>query len=310
MSIYIYKNNQQAGPFEESKVLEWLANGQLSPDDMAVKQGDKDWKPLKVLFPNVQNKQPIVASPNFSNVNASALGAGNLQPKKGGDSKIFLFLLLGLGGLILVGAIGIVGFLFLRKSDSTVETTKFSDKNVNSNSSNSNTNSTAQNIQALKDKAKELSKLTPPLKLVSKPVLKGKIVIVEQTNTESEYSSVEIKGIHSYDEKFDDYELEKNGLTSDKLATKPDEIDTLVQILCSKGKRIGTYNTKLGSLPAYSKVCKVSIIDYRESKIIAQKSFVNRKLEPSITVSETTTEYVLLHPYEEIQKYIKGLPKQ
>jgi len=50
MSIYIYKNNQQAGPFEQNNVLEWLKNGQLSLEDMAFWQGATKWQPLKKLF--------------------------------------------------------------------------------------------------------------------------------------------------------------------------------------------------------------------------------------------------------------------
>lgn len=52
MSIYISKNNQQHGPFEESKVLEMLGNGQLSPEDFAIRQGGSQWQKLGDLFPN------------------------------------------------------------------------------------------------------------------------------------------------------------------------------------------------------------------------------------------------------------------
>lgn len=311
MQIYIYKNNQQTGPFEESKVLGWLAGGQLSPNDMAIKQGDNQWKPLKDLFPQVTNQPPIPPQ-NIGNLNPPVAKVGNLEPKSGSGAKIFLFLLLGFGFLILVAAVGIGGFLYFNQSNRTVVSTDNSIKTLNSNSSNTNSNSSSSepDFKALKDKAKELAKLSPPLKLESKPVLKGKIAIVEQTDTANEYSTPTIKGIHSYDEKYDDYELEQYGLTKEKLAAKSEEIDTLVQTLCVKGNQIGRYNTRLGSIPAFSKVCKVSIIDYRGSKVVAQKSFVNRKLEPTIKISETTTEYVLLYPYAEIQKYVKGLSKE
>ena len=43
MSIYISKNNQQTGPFDESRVLEMLASGQLSPNDFAIRQGATQW---------------------------------------------------------------------------------------------------------------------------------------------------------------------------------------------------------------------------------------------------------------------------
>lgn len=53
MSIYVHKNNQQLGPFEESKVLEMLNAGELSAQDMAIRQGDKEWRKLGDYYPNV-----------------------------------------------------------------------------------------------------------------------------------------------------------------------------------------------------------------------------------------------------------------
>jgi hypothetical protein len=50
MSIYVYKNNQQVGPFEETAVLLWLNSGQLSGEDLACRTGANNWQPLKTLF--------------------------------------------------------------------------------------------------------------------------------------------------------------------------------------------------------------------------------------------------------------------
>ncbi len=50
MSIYIHKNNQQSGPFEEAKVLEMLRVGQLSPNDFGIRQGAGQWQPLGEMF--------------------------------------------------------------------------------------------------------------------------------------------------------------------------------------------------------------------------------------------------------------------
>lgn len=53
--IYIYKNNQRFGPYEESAVRQWLQNGQCSLNDLGWRDGMKDWLPLGVLFPNGGN---------------------------------------------------------------------------------------------------------------------------------------------------------------------------------------------------------------------------------------------------------------
>lgn len=59
MSIYIIKNNQQSGPFEENFVLSWLNNGQLLPNDLAIRHGGNQWQTLGTMFsfqkPNEQN---------------------------------------------------------------------------------------------------------------------------------------------------------------------------------------------------------------------------------------------------------------
>lgn len=46
MSIYLYRDNQQDGPYEESVVLEWLQAGICSPNDLAICEGMTEWQPL------------------------------------------------------------------------------------------------------------------------------------------------------------------------------------------------------------------------------------------------------------------------
>jgi hypothetical protein len=100
MSIYIYKNNQQMGPFEEERVLEMLKSGELSANDMAVPQGDKDWQKLGSLFPNASNQPPAAVA----TVNQPA-------PKKSRKG-----LLLGCGSFFLIALLvtGVLGFLAFR----------------------------------------------------------------------------------------------------------------------------------------------------------------------------------------------------
>lgn len=46
MPLYIYKNNQQLGPYEEAFVIEGLQNGQFSSSDLAIQQDMTEWQPL------------------------------------------------------------------------------------------------------------------------------------------------------------------------------------------------------------------------------------------------------------------------
>jgi hypothetical protein len=105
--IYIYKNNQQSGPYEEHLVLDQLTSGLLKPEDMAIRQGDTQWQPLRTMFPQVSApavprraefaaaaSPPVAATPVISNVPEP-------QYRNTILAKIFF-------GLCFLGAIGIL----------------------------------------------------------------------------------------------------------------------------------------------------------------------------------------------------------
>ena len=107
MQIYISKDNQQSGPFEEAKVLEMLKNNELSPNDLAIRHGENEWQKLSVYFPNVGNVVPldVVTAPS--------------TPKKSRKS-----LLLGCGGflvitLLIACVLGILAYRNMFPADST-----------------------------------------------------------------------------------------------------------------------------------------------------------------------------------------------
>lgn len=97
MSIFINSNGQQSGPFDENVVIKQLRSGQLSLDDMAIRQGENDWQPLGKMFPEQAAPAPAVAS-----------NADIPVPKSGGCRKTFGFLTLVFGVLFLIAAIGMV----------------------------------------------------------------------------------------------------------------------------------------------------------------------------------------------------------
>lgn len=104
MQIYITKNNQQFGPFEESKVLEMLKSGQLSSDDLAIRHGDKEWQKLGNYFPDAGN----FASAKNAVIEPTVAAAVPKKSRKG--------LLLGCGGFFLIALLiaGVLGFLAYR----------------------------------------------------------------------------------------------------------------------------------------------------------------------------------------------------
>jgi hypothetical protein len=51
MKLFVFKNGQQLGPFDETAVTSSLRSGQFSGEDLGIREGDSQWQPLSVLFP-------------------------------------------------------------------------------------------------------------------------------------------------------------------------------------------------------------------------------------------------------------------
>ena len=56
LPMYISKNNQQSGHYPPEQILAWLNSGQMSPFDMAIRQGEGQWQPLNMYFTARQNQ--------------------------------------------------------------------------------------------------------------------------------------------------------------------------------------------------------------------------------------------------------------
>ena len=65
MYIYISINGKQTGPFEEDAVLAQLASGNLSPNDMAIRQGDFNWSRLGDMFAGQPPPRSVAAPSPF-----------------------------------------------------------------------------------------------------------------------------------------------------------------------------------------------------------------------------------------------------
>ena len=65
MATYVRRNGEKLGPFEDAQLLSSLQQGMFSYDDLALRDGWTDWKPLRTLF----------ASPGTAPVARPAAGA-------------------------------------------------------------------------------------------------------------------------------------------------------------------------------------------------------------------------------------------
>ena len=150
-------------------------------------------------------------------------------------------------------------------------------------------------------KKDELGKFNAPAQLDPNAGVRGKVAIVE-----GEEGSYTLEGFDYY--QFDEEELTAYGLAKEDLALRIEEIDTLVQTNCEKGRRISSYRTSDGkSIPAYALECETLVFDYKAPAIIARKKFHSEDFVDSLKVSSATTDVTAIRPTEQVQRYIKGL---
>lgn len=111
MPIYINKNNQQTGPYEDHVVIEQLRSGMLSPDDLGIHHGGTTWHRLGDMFPDAvpSSSMPTPEPPPIA-VSAAASASVVDEPRKGGCRKALGWLILILGVLMMLGgAAGAIG---------------------------------------------------------------------------------------------------------------------------------------------------------------------------------------------------------
>ena len=70
MSIFIYKNEQQEGPYDLATIQQGIASGRFAPEDLAWREGAAEWAALQTLLPidlppsNIPPAVPIAIKAN------------------------------------------------------------------------------------------------------------------------------------------------------------------------------------------------------------------------------------------------------
>lgn len=75
MEVWIGRQGERHGPYQEDQVREWLRNGQLSRDDLGWYDGLADWQPLSVLFPQERPTPPTAPDPYAPPLSQAAASA-------------------------------------------------------------------------------------------------------------------------------------------------------------------------------------------------------------------------------------------
>jgi hypothetical protein len=140
---------------------------------------------------------------------------------------------------------------------------------------------------------KELIRLPTTVSLRSDASLKGKIKFARQyEEADINQNPVKIDGYLS------------SVFPFAKLTSKPEELETLVKVVCGKGDKIGQF----GRTTQYSNRCEVSVIDYKTLTVVAQKIIENTTVDDNPSSKNVTKIWVTKMPEKEIENYLKSLP--
>ncbi|HEV2803042.1 MAG TPA: hypothetical protein VGW12_21425 [Pyrinomonadaceae bacterium] len=143
---------------------------------------------------------------------------------------------------------------------------------------------------------KELVRLPVTVGLKPDAAMTGKIKIVqklERGDLESYLHSFEISGSDNF------------GFPYERIAQKPEELETLIRIVCVRGSLIG----RVEKTTQYSGRCEVSLIDYKTLSVFARKTIENKTLEDTgAAKSSESSRWVVGPPKQEIESYLKSFP--
>jgi membrane protein YdbS with pleckstrin-like domain len=104
VATYVRRNGEKLGPFEDAQLLSSLQQGIFSYDDLALRDGWTDWKPLRTLFaPPVALSTPVPApaAPAAAPVAEERIWVGRSSHWNFFLAWFFALLLLGLGAFCL-----------------------------------------------------------------------------------------------------------------------------------------------------------------------------------------------------------------
>lgn len=100
MATYIRRNSEKLGPFEDAQLLSSLQQGTFSYDDLALRDGWTDWKPLRTIFapPATPQSAPHVPTETATIAAEHRVWAGRPSHWNFFWSWFIAVLLLGAGG--------------------------------------------------------------------------------------------------------------------------------------------------------------------------------------------------------------------
>jgi hypothetical protein len=153
-------------------------------------------------------------------------------------------------------------------------------------------------------KKDELAALPTSEKFSKTPAIKGKIAIVRKSDDDVTIDRFAEDGSAFDTDPTIAGETYNNFLPAELYAKTPDEIDTLIKIICVTKKDEALYtnsNTSKDEPMFYEYViCDIGLVDYKTATLTAKKQ-VGKNVAPKVINSRT----VARHPWLEIVEYLK-----
>jgi GYF domain 2 len=288
MEIYIQKNHEQLGPFDQAKVLAMLEGGELSPQDLVLLKGQTQWQTLGSILSKKSTPQNLKMPPG---------------------------LVVMLGILLTLFTSGMFGMMYIsnqHRQAKIAETDRQIEQERNASlAAAENAKKQAAHYKAFADEAIKVARLKPAFKLDENAKIKGKsLIFIKTQEAFSDYTMVGFdnrsnENLQQYISQ-DESAVKDYGMTFPDLAENLDELATVIQIDCRNGDVVANYE---GGIPAYANRCSVSVIDYKTKTIVAQETFENSTPEDSIRARKDQFSEVLMYPFEKIQNYVKEFPR-
>jgi hypothetical protein len=108
MATYVRRNGEKLGPFQDAQLLSSLQQGTFSYDDLALRDGWTDWKPLRTLF------APPATAWRVARPAAEAASAGAEQRMWSGRPSHWNFFFSWLLAFVFMGAGALCGWIYTR----------------------------------------------------------------------------------------------------------------------------------------------------------------------------------------------------
>jgi hypothetical protein len=107
MAVYVNKNDQRSGPYEDHVVIDQLRSGMLSPDDVAIRHGDSAWQRLGDMFPDAMR----LPEPPRQTQATDRSPVVTMEPAtRGGCRRILGWTMVVFGLLLTIGGAGSAAF--------------------------------------------------------------------------------------------------------------------------------------------------------------------------------------------------------